>query len=77
MGPFWSSRPDAEIRPLRLPDGVVVGRREGAKDGGIIGPRHRLWIASSLARRARKKIPEITSMLNLAMLKMVALISSA
>jgi hypothetical protein len=57
---------------------VVVGRREGAKDGGIIGPRHRLWIASSLARRARKKsIPEITSTLNLAMLKMVALISSA
>jgi hypothetical protein len=57
---------------------VVVGRREGAKDGGIIGPRHRFWIASSLARRARKKsIPEITSMLNLAMLKMVALISSA
>jgi microcin C transport system substrate-binding protein len=34
---------------------VVVGRREGAKDGGIIGPPHRFWIASSLALLARTK----------------------
>jgi microcin C transport system substrate-binding protein len=34
---------------------VVVGRREGAKDGGIIGPLHRFWIASSLALLARTK----------------------
>jgi hypothetical protein len=49
---------------------VVVGCRESPKDGGLIGRLHRFWIASSLALLAMTKtIPEVTSMLKLAMIK--------
>ena len=33
---FGHPRPDAEIRPCRVPDGVVVGHRESGEDGGPV-----------------------------------------